>query len=64
MVIRLMRDAKCRKCNKTVKHSFKVVAAHKLEAELCQDCYNAWFDHRDKMVADAFREFIPPNKTK
>jgi len=54
----------CRKCGAKPKTAFKVVAAYKLEADFCQDCYNAWFDLRDKVVEDAFRNFLPVSKSK
>lgn len=52
-------DHPCRKCGKKqLRQVYRVIAGHKLEAQFCQECYNKWFDVRDKVVEEAFREYI------
>ena len=55
---------KCGKCKKNVKSLYIVAVAPKLQASLCNECINAWFDLRDKLIADAFREYLPVSKSK
>ncbi len=54
----------CRKCGEKVKQTYRVVVAPKCDAEFCQNCCNAWFDLRDKLVADAFRDYVSVSKSK
>lgn len=48
----------CVRCKEPQKRVFQVVVAHKLKANLCDKCYNSWFDARDKLVEEAFRDFL------
>ena len=54
----------CSKCKTKVKQIYRVAVAPKLEAKFCNDCCNKWFDLRDKVVSDAFREYLPVSKSK
>jgi len=52
----------CTKCGKNEKNLYKVVEVKALNTVFCRDCYNTWFDIRDKIVADAFREYVEKKK--
>lgn len=52
----------CTKCDCKVKSLYRVAVAPKLVGDFCEPCINQWFDLRDKIVSDAFREFLPPVK--
>lgn len=55
---------KCVKCKQAQKQIYKVVEGHKLSADFCHNCYNSWFDLRDKLTNEAFREYISVSKSK
>lgn len=49
----------CRKCGKKEKTLYKVsVGWPKAEGDFCNECVNKWFDLRDKLVVEAFRDYI------
>lgn len=54
----------CLKCGVAQKQIYKVVEGSKLFADFCVDCYNKWYDLRDKLTNDAFREYITVSKSK
>lgn len=54
----------CIKCGVEQKQIYKVVEGPKLQADLCHNCYNSWFDLRDKLTNDAFRQYISVSKFK
>lgn len=53
----------CVVCKIPQKQIYPVSVARNLKANLCSECYNKWFDKRDKVVEEAFRDFLA-SKTK
>lgn len=54
----------CQKCKGKTKILYRIAVMPKLEAKFCNECCNKWFDLRDKLVSDAFRQYLPVSKSK
>ncbi len=52
----MARLAKCNKCYKP--KTLNTIALNKKRYELCETCYNAWFDLRDEVVHKAFEKWL------
>ena len=54
----------CSKCKVSQKQIYSAIVGHKLRGDFCSDCINKWFDIRDKLVEEAFRDYISVSKSK
>ena len=52
-----MSKRKCAHCN-TLADYLNVYVDTKLGGSFCSKCYNIWYEMRDKLVTDAFKDFI------
>lgn len=57
-----LNGTNCSKCGSKAKQLYQVVVGPKLRGNFCPECYNKWFDERDKVVEEAFQTFVAKSK--